>query len=211
MVQRVLLLLALILLQCFSRVLSNEFEFDLQHQPIRINDLNDLYLTSESNTSGYTLYRFDQIQLACECRSSASHRIFWSINNRILNEHFNVSTVVLDIDQNTVQTPYTAVTCHCLFTLKNRTTIEKTFRYQFFIGKHRSTVICLSSPIGLDLESEPTLKSINYTLQINRVQRRLMRWVQHPHFKVMMPLFFLILAFTCPLILLSWLRSSRYL
>lgn len=127
--------LFLVFLLFQHQILAIEFDFDLQPQPIRLNDLEEIYLTNDDHFLGQVLYRFDRIHLACECRSSTSYRIFWTINNRRISDRLNSSDLEFEINEETVETPTSDVVCYCLFLMKNQSEIEKSFRYQFYIGK----------------------------------------------------------------------------
>ena len=203
----------LLLLLLLLRLVTSEFEFDLQPQPIRLNDLEEIYLTNDDHFLGQVLYRFDRLHLTCECRSSRSFRIFWTINDRIIADPFNSSDLQLEINRDTVETPTTDVTCHCLFTAKNRSEVEKSFRYQFYVGKSKRSdgLIPSLSLSSADLDSEPTLKPIDYVLEMNLVQHRLVRFVHHPLFKIFLPFFLLIFVFTSSLLVVSCLLSYHWI
>ena len=195
------------------RLVASEFEFDLQPQPIRLNDLEEIYLTNDEHFLGQVLYRFDRLHLACECRSSRSFRIFWTINDRLIADPFNSSDLQLEISRDTVEAPVTDVTCHCLFAAKSRGEVEKSFRYQFYIGKaKRNETIRSTFPLSsVDLESEPTLKPIDYVLDMNVVQHRLAQFVHQPLFKIFFPFFLLIVVLTASLLVVSCLLSYHWI
>ena len=47
---------------------------------------------------------------------------------------------------------------------------------------------------SLDLDSEPTLEKIHYVISVNMFQRRFDRFRQHPHFFIIVGLFFVVMG-----------------
>lgn len=137
---RFLLLLTIIFLieNSFS---TDDFIFQIQPQLVRINNLDELYITRDDHYIGQVLYRYDQVQLACECQTHLNHtkhQIYWSINKKIYNRYNKLSNITIFINRKTVQTPITYVTCHCIFTQSNLTKIRRNYQYQLYIGKEIS-------------------------------------------------------------------------
>lgn len=135
-IMRLLLLIIIFLVnRCYS---TDDFIFQIQPQSVRINNLDEIYITSDDHYIGQVLYQYDQIELACECQTQLNHtqyNIYWTINNKIINHYNNSNHIELFINKNTVQTPITYVTCNCIFIQSNLTIIKKDYQYQLYIGK----------------------------------------------------------------------------
>jgi len=135
-IMRLLLLIIIFLVNRYYS--TDDFIFQIQPQSVRINDLDEIYITSDEHYVGQVLYQYDQIQLACECQTQLNNTqyiIYWTINNKIFNRYNNSNHMQLFINKNTVQTPITYVTCHCIFIQSNSTKIKKDYQYQLYIGK----------------------------------------------------------------------------
>ncbi len=177
----------------FNYCYSNEdFIFQIQPQSVVINNLDEKYITSDNHYIGQVLYRYDQVKLACDCQTELNHTeyyIYWTINNKTWNKLNNSNRIELFIDINTVQVPITYVTCYCVFIQFDFRRIKKSYQYQLYI----------------DLESEPSLKPINYSVQSSVIKEHWNSFIQHHLF--MIPIFtFIIIGITCPLIILSFRR-----
>jgi hypothetical protein len=131
-----LLLLIIFLVKCSYS--TDDFTFQIQPQPVRINNFDEIYITRDDHYIGQVLYQSDQIQLACECETQLNdtqYIIYWKINHKIVHQYNNSNNIELLINRNTVQTPITYVTCYCIFTQSNLIKIEKHYQYQLYIGK----------------------------------------------------------------------------
>jgi hypothetical protein len=189
---------------------TNDLLYQIQPQLVRINNHDEIYITSDDHNIGQMLYRYDQIQLACECQTELNHsqyQIYWAINNKILNEYNNSNTIQVIIDINTVKAPITYVTCHCVFIPSNITKIKRDYQYQLYIGKIfvdcKTNFFCLKI---LDLESEPSLKPIDYSVETSVIKLHLEKFIHH-HFIIVLSFIFVIIGITCPLIILSFLPT----
>jgi hypothetical protein len=117
---------------------TDDTVFQVQPQSVRINNLDEIYITSNDHYIGQVLYQDDRIELACECQTQLNHieyHIYWTINNKIFNRYNNSNSIQLEINRNTVQAPITYVTCYCHFIQSNLTKIQKDYPYQLYIGK----------------------------------------------------------------------------
>ncbi|CAF2406450.1 unnamed protein product [Rotaria sp. Silwood2] len=187
-----MLTMRLLLLVIFLVNHSNSIDdlvFQIQPQSVRINNLDELYITNDNHFIGQVLYRYDEIQLACECQTQMNHiqyNIYWAINNKIYNQYNNSNSIELLINLNTVQAPITYVTCHCIFIQSNITKIKRDFQYQLYI----------------DLESEPSLQPINYSLESNIIKQRFYNFI-HRRYLVILSFILIIIGITCPLMILN--------
>jgi hypothetical protein len=172
---------------------SNEdFNFQIQPQSVIINNFDEKYITSDNHYIGQVLYRYDQIELACDCQTELNQTeyfIYWMINNKTSNEFNNSNRIQLFINMNTVQVPITYVTCYCVFIQIDSRKIRKSYQYQLYI----------------DLESEPSLKPIVYIAQSSVIKEHWNSFIQH-HFIMIPILTFIIIGITCPLIVLNFRR-----
>ncbi len=177
---------------CYS---NEDLLFQIQPQSVLINNLDEKYITNDNHYIGQVLYRYDRIELACDCQTELNHiqyYIYWTINNETYNQFNNSNKIQLSIDMNTVQVPITYVTCYCIFIQLDSKKITKSYQYQLYI----------------DLESEPSLKPINYSVQSSILKEHFSSFIQH-HF-TMIPIFTLIIiGITCPLIILSSTRNMN--
>jgi hypothetical protein len=132
---RLLSLLIFFINRCYS---TNDLVFQIQPQSVRINNQDEMYITSDNHYIGQVLYRYDQIELGCECQTQLDHIkyiIYWTINNKIFHQYNNSNSMQLMINKNTVQAPITYIKCHCIFIELNLTKIQTDFQYQLYIGK----------------------------------------------------------------------------
>ncbi|CAF0972867.1 unnamed protein product [Rotaria sp. Silwood1] len=182
----------LLLLVIFLINRSNSIDdliFQIQPQSVRINNFDELYITNDNHFIGQILYRYDEIQLACECQTQINHikyNIYWTINNKTYNQYNNSNSIELLINLNTVQAPITYVTCHCIFIQSNRTKIRRYYQYQLYI----------------DLESEPSLQSINYSLELNIIKERFYNFIHH-RYLIILSFILIIIGISCPLMILN--------
>ncbi|CAM4798568.1 unnamed protein product [Rotaria magnacalcarata] len=149
----VYLLLVIIFLANRSESIEDS-TYQIQPQSVCINNFDELYITSDDHFIGQVLYRYDQLQLACDCQTLVNHiayKIYWTINNKTYNEYNDSNRIQLIVDINTVRAPVTFVACHCIFIESNRTKTERNYEYKLLI----------------DLESEPSLKPIAYTVELS--------------------------------------------
>jgi hypothetical protein len=132
------LLLLLIIFLVNRSYSTHHLVFQIQPESVRINNLDEIYITNDDHYIGQVLYQDDQIELACECQTQLNHtqyNIYWTINNKIVNQYNNSNNIQLSININTVQTPITYVTCYCIFIQSNVTKIKKDYQYKLYIGK----------------------------------------------------------------------------
>lgn len=118
---------------------SNEdLTYQVQPQSIRINKFDEIYMTSNDHFIGQVLYRYDQLELACECQTSSmksKYHIYWTINNQVYNKYNQSNNIEILINKNTVQAPITFVTCYCVFIESNRTKTILDYQYKLYIGE----------------------------------------------------------------------------
>jgi len=130
-----LLLLAIFLV---SRSYSiGNLSYQIQPQSVRINNLDEIYITSDDHYIGRVLYRYDLIELACECQTQLKNiqfNIYWTINNKTFNRYNNSDSIQLGINIDSVQVPITYVTCHCVFVQSNLRKIKRSYQYLLYIG-----------------------------------------------------------------------------
>ena len=124
---------------------TNDLSFQVQPQPVRINNEEDIYVIYEDNYIGQVLYRSDQIQLECQCQTPSNqieHYMYWTINNELSSQFNNSNRIRLLINADNVQGPITYVTCHCIFYREKFHEITRDYRYKLYIGKLLSTLSC---------------------------------------------------------------------
>lgn len=124
------------LVRCLVALADGSFQ--VQPQPVRINNQEEIYITEEDNYIGQVLYRFDQLQLECECQMHADqshYHLYWTVNNQLVHAHNDSKRMQLAVDRHTVQEPITYVTCHCLFNQANSKEIVRDYRYKLYIGR----------------------------------------------------------------------------
>ena len=112
--------------------------FQIQPQLVRVNNLDEMYISNDEHFLGQVLYRDDRIQLACECQTNAKRaqwEIYWSVNNEKFHQIKNSTSIQLLVNAETVQAPITSVTCHCTFVQKKSAKIQRTYQYQLYIGR----------------------------------------------------------------------------
>ncbi|CAF1118130.1 unnamed protein product [Rotaria sordida] len=182
------LLLVVIFLVNFSDSID-DLIFQIQPQSVLINNLDEIYITNDNHFIGQVLYRYDKIQLGCECQTQLNHtqhNIYWIINNKTYDQYNNSNSIELLINLNTVQAPITSVICHCIFIQSNITKIKKDYQYQLYI----------------DLVSEPSLKPINYSLESSIIKERFYNFI-HRRYVVILSFILIIIGISCPLMILN--------
>ncbi|CAF1180483.1 unnamed protein product [Rotaria magnacalcarata] len=192
----VYLLLVIIFLANRSESIEDS-TYQIQPQSVCINNFDELYITSDDHFIGQVLYRYDQLQLACDCQTLVNHiayKIYWTINNKTYNEYNDSNRIQLIVDINTVRAPVTFVACHCIFIESNRTKTERNYEYKLLI----------------DLESEPSLKPIAYTVELSMVKQKFQDFI-HLHFAVILSFIFVLIATICPLMILNSTHFIKYL
>lgn len=196
-------LISLILLR-YSQSSNVDLYFQIQPQLVRVNNLNEMYITNDEHFLGQVLYRYDQIQLACDCQTTMTRiqwEMHWSMNNERLYQPKNSTSIQLSVNAETMQAPVTTVTCHCTFTQKNSTKVQRSYQYQLYIGREIFFEwLDVGMETSLDLESEPTLETIHYIVPFNVFKRRFNQFRRHPHFFIIFGLLFVVLATLCSLL-----------
>ena len=130
-------LISLVLLR-LSQSSNVDLYFQIQPQLVRVNNLNEMYITNDEHFLGQVLYRHDQIQLACDCQTAFTRvqwEMHWSMNNVKLYQPKNSTSIQLLVNAGTMRAPVTSVTCHCTFTQKNSTKVQRSYQYQLYIGR----------------------------------------------------------------------------
>ena len=177
---------------CYSSDIDSLF--DIQPQPVLINNVDEKYITSDKHYIGQVLYRYDRIEFGCDCQSQLNdvkYFIYWTINDRIFTRFNNSNSLKLFIDRHTVQIPISYITCYCVFIRINSTRIRKEYRYQLYI----------------DLESESSLKSIDYTVELNVFKGRVYSFFQQ-HFLMIPILYGLVIVITIFVIIWALIHSQ---
>ncbi|CAF1053012.1 unnamed protein product [Adineta steineri] len=188
---RLLLLVIFLFHYCHSTV---DLLFQIQPHSVRINNQDEIYITSDDHYIGQVLYRSDQIQLACDCQTQLNktqYNIYWAINNKIIDQYRSLNSIHLIIDKNNVQAPITYVSCHCVFILPNLKQIKRNYRYQLYI----------------DLESEPSLKPIIYSVELNMIKGHFYDFLRR-HSILLVSFTIILIGITCSLVILSFLPFS---
>ena len=140
--------LILVVLSCllnYSLSTNNNWNYQIQPQIVRINNYESSYITNDEHFIDQVLYRYDQIQLGCECQTLTNQTktfIYWIVNKRILHRFNNSNSLQIIITNRTVQAPKTLVTCYCLFYPENSIKIRRGYHYQLYIGKAIDVSIC---------------------------------------------------------------------
>lgn len=168
--------------------------FDIQPQSVWINNIDEKYITSDKHYIGQVLYRYDRIEFGCDCQSllnDVKYFIYWTLNDRTFNRFNNSNSFKLLIDHHTVQVPISYVTCYCVFLRNNSTRIRKDYRYQLYI----------------DLESEPSLKPIEYSTESNVFKGRVYSFF-HRHFLMIPILYSLVIVITVFVIIWALIHSQ---
>ena len=131
-----LFLLACILVQ--QSYCNNDLSFQTEPRPVRINNQEEIYVIHDDNYIGQVLYRYDQLQLECQCQTQENpikYSIYWTINNQIISQYNNSTRIQLIVNKDNVQVPITYVTCICMFYQENSYEITRDYRYKLYIGK----------------------------------------------------------------------------
>ncbi|CAF1533703.1 unnamed protein product [Adineta ricciae] len=168
---------------------TNDLSFQVQPQPVRINNEEDIYVIYEDNYIGQVLYRSDQIQLECQCQTSSNqieHHMYWTVNNELSSQYNNSNRIRLVINADNLRGPIIYVTCHCIFYLQTFHEITRNYRYKLYI----------------DLESEPSLEAIKYSVEKNLIKERFNEFLRH-HVFAIIGLALVIIGITCPLLLFN--------
>lgn len=159
---------------------NDDSSFQVLPQPVWINNLDEKYITNDKHYIGQVLYRSDQVELGCDCQSElddVQHFIYWTMNDRLFHRFNNSHSFQLFVDRHTVQVPISYVTCYCVFVQGNSTRIKKDYQYLLYI----------------DLESEPSLKPIHYSIETHALKERVHTFIQR-HF-LMIPILYVLAIF----------------
>lgn len=163
-------------------------------QSVWINNLDEKYIINDKHYIGQVLYRYDHVQLGCDCQSELNdmeYSIYWTMNDRLVNRFNHSNNFQLYVDVHTVEVPINYVTCYCLFIPKNSSRIIKDYQYQLYI----------------DLESEPSLKPIHYSIEIHALKERFYMFLQR-HFLMIPILYVLAIVLTGFVIIWSFTHSQ---
>ncbi|UJR21578.1 hypothetical protein I4U23_024660 [Adineta vaga] len=182
-----LVLLAYILVHYSSS--TNDLTFQTQPRPVRINN-QDIYVINEANYIGQVLYRYDRIQLACECyteENDIKYSIYWTINNKTISHYNNSNHIQLVMNKTNVKVPVTYVACHCVFYRTNFNKITSYYQYKLYI----------------DLESEPSLEMIRYSVQTSMIKAHVDDFL-HRHVVAIVSLAVVMIGITFSLIIFNW-------
>lgn len=98
----ILVVLSCLLNYCIST--NNNWNYQIQPQIVRINNYENSYITNDEHFIGQVLYRYDQIQLGCECQTLINQTqtfIYWTVNKRILHRFNNSNSIQLIITNRT--------------------------------------------------------------------------------------------------------------